>query len=251
MLDLIFWFMLMFASSKMLGYVRNRQIGPFKTILNILSFVGVFVHEISHLILNIAFGVKVKRFSVKYRDKVTRRVAPNGAVTFKDFHRNSLMQIIMGSIAPLFISTLLFMFCLDIIFLLNLNPWVNVVTGFFAISLLIGSRPSTQDFRLIGLAFSNNPRYSLYQLFLVMVSIVIVWFYIDFSILALPYDVIYYILFFSTIVLLYFILKYSMRGLLTLYNRMRPSSAQKLTHVTRKRHKPLHPNKLGIEKPRW
>jgi len=235
----------------MLGYIRNRQIGPFRTILNILSFVGVFVHEISHLILDIAFGMKVERFSVKYRDRTTRRVAPNGAVAVKDFHRYSLMQVIMGSIAPLFVSTLLFMFCLDVIFLLNSNPWINVVTGFFAISLLIGSRPSTQDFRLIKLAFSNNPRYSFYQLFLVMISIVIVWFYIDFSFLILPYDVIYYILFFSIIVLLYFVLKYSMRGLLMLYNRMRPSSTLKFNQITRKRHKPIHPNKSGIEKPRW
>lgn len=251
MVDLVFWFIFMLVCSKTLRYLRNKSLGPFRVILNILSFIGVFVHEISHLVMNIIFGVQIKSISVKYRDERTRRVAPNGVVDIKDFPKYSLMQVTLGSIAPLFISTILFMFCLDIIFTLKLNPWINLVTAFFAFSLLIGSKPSNQDIRLIKYAFSQNPRYSFYQIFLVVLSILVIWYVIDFTLIHFPFDFLYYILFFLLVVLSYYAFKYCFRGLYILYNRLFSSITGDLKFFTRKRHKPIKPSRLGIEEPHW
>jgi hypothetical protein len=105
------------------------------------------------------------------------------------------------------VSTFLFLFCLDVIFNIETDPWVNVVAIFFCVSLMIGSEPSGQDMRLIGVTFRRDPRYSLYQIALVVASGVIVWLFVDLYFISLPFEVLYYIEYFLFVVLFYFLLK--------------------------------------------
>ena len=78
----------------------------------------------------------------------------------------------------------------------------------FCVSLLMGSNPSGQDVRCVGLSFKINPRYSIYQIFLVLISGILVWAFIDLSFIFLPFEVLYYIMYFIYLALFYFLFKF-------------------------------------------
>lgn len=252
MLELFIWYGIILLSSLILRYIRRLRIGPFRVLLNILSFVGVIVHEASHFVLALLFGVKIKGIRVNYHDRWTGAVAPNGAVGLdKTNMDNSVLQMLMAAMAPLFVSTFLFMVCLDLIFTLDTNAGVNVVAGFCAISLLIGSKPSGADLQQIGKAFYRDVRYSLYQLTLVGIAILFVWFVVDLSMVALPFEVLYYIVYFLLVIVLYFVLKGIGLGLRYLYLHIVGPVKVSGRRMTRRRYKPINPKKLGIEEPHW
>ena len=194
MLDLFFWlFAMLIVSIIVQSWYRRTHTPGLKAFLHVLAFVGVFVHEVAHYTLNILFGVKTGKIKVKYRSENKGRVAPHGSVGLPEFERNSFLQTFVGSVAPLLVSTLLFLFCLDVIFNLETEAWVDVVVTVFCVSLFIGSEPSAQDMRLIGMTFRNDPRYSFYQIALVVASGLIVWLFVDLYFIYLPFEVLYYI----------------------------------------------------------
>lgn len=187
---------------------RRAHTPGFKTIFDILMFIGVIVHEISHYTLGVLFGTKMGKISIGFHGTGDHRVAPHGSVDNPEFERNTFMQTFMISFAPLFVSTFLFMFCLDIIFHVQTEIWVKSVAVLFCFSLLIGSAPSGQDIRLVRITFNKDPRYSLFQIFLVLLSGVLVWLLVDLYFINLPFEVLYYIEYFVFLVLFYYGFKF-------------------------------------------
>lgn len=241
----------MVIASLVIELIEHQNWGPISTIFHILAFIGVFVHELSHYVMCVMVGVKPKTFKVKYRSESTGTVAPHGSVNTPEFEKLSFMQSFMISIAPLLISTFLFLFCLDIIFILKTNIWVKLIAGFFAISLLIGSRPSSTDISRISRSYSFNPRYSIYQIFLVLISMGIVLLFVDFSILSVPFEFLIYIIFLLSIIICYFILKYTFRLGYIFYSHSRRYPFSRSNWHLRRRHRALKPSKIGIEEPQW
>ncbi len=90
---------------------------------------------------------------------------------------------------------------------LSSELWIKIVALVFSISLFIGSGPSGQDVKLVGLTFNVKPSYSLYQIFLVLLSGLFVWAFIDLSFISLPFEVLYYIEYFIFVALFYYCLK--------------------------------------------
>ena len=84
---------------------------------------------------------------------------------------------------------------------------VKVVALILCISLVIGSKPSNQDFKVIGYAYKNDPRYSAYQIFLLLFSGLLVWLFVDVYFLILPFEVMYYAEYLLIIIIFYFGLK--------------------------------------------
>jgi hypothetical protein len=82
-----------------------------------------------------------------------------------------------------------------------------VVAIAFGVSLLIGLEPSGQDIKMIGWSFQNDPRYSLYQIFLLVLSGVLVWLFVDVYYFVLPFEVLYYVEYFIVLTAFYFGLK--------------------------------------------
>ena len=78
----------------------------------------------------------------------------------------------------------------------------------FSISLFIGSEPSGQDVRLVGVTFNKNPRYSLFQICLVLLSGVLVCLFVDLYVISLPFEVLYYIEYFIFVALFYYCFKF-------------------------------------------
>jgi hypothetical protein len=233
-------------------FYRHTHTRGLKTFLHVLAFVGVFVHEVAHYASNVLFGVKTGRIKVKYRSEDKMRVAPHGSVGLPELERNSFLQTFVGSVAPLFVSTFLFLFCLDVIFNIETEVWVNVVAIVFCVSLFIGSEPSGQDMKLISKTFRRDPRYSVYQIALVVVSGLIVWFFVDLYFIYLPFEVLYYIEYFLFVVLGYFVLKIVVSIFVSSFRALRGYRFPSIRLLTRKRRfKMFAPRKLQEKEAQW
>lgn len=208
MIELFFWlFAMLLASIVANSWYRRIHTPGFKVMFNIIAFIGVFIHEIAHYTIGSLFGVKKTNIRVKYRSPDTNKVSPHGSVSNPEFERNSFLQTFVSSFAPLFVSTFLFLFCLDIIFRIQTELWIKIVAIVFSISLFIGSKPSGQDVKMIGMTFKRNPNYSLFQIFLVVLSGIFVWIFVDLYLISLPFEVLYYIEYFIIVGLFYYCLK--------------------------------------------
>ncbi len=253
MLDLFFWlFFMLIVSITVQSWYRRAHTPGFKTFLHVLAFVGVFVHEVAHYALNVLFGVKTGKLKVKYRSQNKGRVAPHGSVGLPEFERNSFLQTFVGSVAPLLVSTFLFLFCLDVIFNLKTEAWVDVVATVFCVSLFIGSEPSAQDMRLIGISFRKDTSYSLYQIALVVASGLVVWLFVDLYFIYLPFEVLYYIEYFLFVILIYFVLKTTFWIISSCFSALKRSNLPSIKLLTRKRRfKMFTPRKLHEKEAQW
>jgi len=208
MIELYLWlFVMLLVSSIANTFYRHAHTPGFKTVFDIIAVIGVFVHELAHFTLGIIFGAKMGKITVRYRSRKKPEVSPHGWVDNPEYERQSFLQAFMISFAPLLVSTFLFMFCLDIIFNIQTEIWVKVIATVFCVSLLIGSEPSGQDVKLVGRKFNNDPGYSLYQIFLVLLSGLLVWVFIDLYFISLPFEVLYYIEYFIFLALFYYSFK--------------------------------------------
>jgi len=246
LLDVFFWLFLILLFSigvrKWYGRVHTPGLRAF---VNVLAFVGVFVHEVSHYALNVLFGVKIGKFRVKFRSEDKTMVSPHGSVGLPEFERHSFLQTFVGSVAPLFVSTFLFLFCLDVIFNIQTEAWVNVVAAVFCVSLLIGSKPSGQDMKLIGMTFKIDPRYSLFQIALIVVSGLTVWLFVDLYFISLPFEVLYYVEYFLLVVLVYFLLRIVVFIFVSIFRTFVKPKYPSVKQLTRKRRfKKLAPREI-------
>jgi len=208
MIILYIWFFVMLGCSMLArafyGFARTPG---YKAFINVLAFIGIAVHEVAHYTLGTLFGANPSKMRVKYRSDDKSIVAPHGSVKFPEIQRCSLLQIFTISFAPLLVSTFLLMFCFDVIFNIQTALWVKVIVIVFSVSLVIGSEPSGQDVKQIGYSFQRDPRYSAYQIFLLVLSGVLVWLFVDIYYFALPFEVLYYIGYFIVLTSFYFTLK--------------------------------------------
>ncbi len=245
------YYLLVFGISTIMLFVYRLNLGPFLVVFNILGFVGIIVHELSHYTLCKLLGVPVEHIRVKYRSRITGVVAPHGRVRPKEYYRISFLQAFVVAVSPLFISTWLIIACFDVFNIYGLNELVYIGVGFLIVSLFIGSAPSHADFRFFYNAFKLSPIYSLYQLFLLAISILTIVLSIKGFKILLPIEFMQYIFQFFLVGIAYFLYKYSFRALNNLYRKLNHSKRLNLKLLTRKRHRPVKTHKLGIEEPHW
>jgi len=186
---------------------RRAHTPGYKAAFNVIAFIGVFVHEVAHYTVSLMVGVEPGKFRVKFKSESSPRVAPHGSVENPEFERNSFLQQLAASFAPMLMCTFLLMFCIDVVVNIQTDLIVNIVTVIFGISLLIGLEPSGQDVKVIGYSFKNDPRYSIYQICLLLGAIAIMWIFIDLYVLVLPFEVLYYVVYFVVLTCFYFGLK--------------------------------------------
>lgn len=208
MIELFLWLLLMLGCSMLAQvFYRYARTPGYKAAFNIIAFVGVFVHEVAHYTVSIMLGAKPGKLRVKFRSEIWTGVAPHGSIENPEFERNSLLQTFAVSFAPMLVSTFLFMFCLDLIFNIQTELFVKVVAIVFGVSLLIGLEPSGQDIKVIGYSFKNDPRYSAFQIFLLVLSGTLIWLFVDIYFFVFPFEVMYYIAYFIVLTSFYFALK--------------------------------------------
>ena len=224
-------------------FYRYAHTPGYKAAFNVIAFVGVFVHEVAHYTVAILLGVKPGKFRVKFLSESGEGVAPHGSIENPESERNSLLQTFAVGFAPMLVSTFLFMFCLDVIFNIQTELLVKVVAVIFAGSLLIGLEPSGQDVKVVGYSFKNDPRYSAYQISLLVISGVLIWVFIDLYFFVLPFEVLYYVAYFLVLTFFYFALKgafwivgKSIKGLANKMGKVQVSSPKFFTRKRRFKH---------------
>ena len=228
-------------------FIYSRNLGPFKPILNALRFLGVIIHELSHYFVCFITGATPKSISVKLTHH--GKVNPSGSVSLKEPEKENFMQAFLGSMAPVIVGAWLFGWSLSVALSETFQPFERIIAGFFCISLLLGATPSLADFGFLPRAFKKDVAFSCYQIFLVLLSGLVVWLLIIYYEIVLLLDLIYYIL----IGLMYVVLRYSFKGanyiVLNTHFSKRFNSGPK--NLGKKRMKSKKPNKNPLSWSKW
>ncbi|MFX1338890.1 MAG: hypothetical protein ACFFDK_09800 [Promethearchaeota archaeon] len=225
--------------------------GPFSKIIIVLGFIGVAIHELSHFLMCLIVGIKPKEIKIKFRSEITNKPNPHGHVKH-DGHKQTFLQQTLISLAPLIISTWLFFWSLMIALNSSYNPLVRIAASFFCLSLILGASPSMPDFQNIWRAFKTNLSYSLYQIFLVLVSGILVWLLLNYYEINLMLDLLFYIL----IGIMYYLLKYVLMGInyfvyIVIVRHKNGLQNKMYRLLNKQRLKPQKPYKLGNEEAHW
>lgn len=210
-----FVYLLGYASHKFLYSKDLGSIG--NTFINILFFVGVIVHELSHRTMCAITGVPAYNTRVKYRSEISGEASPHGSVSPRQRFQMSFLQAVLVCFAPLFIGAWIIYFLLQVAFSTSFDPLVRIIAAFCSISILLTSSPSRGDLSFIKLGYQNDPQHSQYQIFLVILSFMIVWVIVGIYNVILPYEFFYYFI----IIFCYIILKYSLISIRILANKIR------------------------------
>lgn len=183
---------------------KTRQKAYFK----ILGVVGILFHEMSHFLMCIITGVKSSKMKVYYKSQ-------HGFVQIDPTERMTFLQAALIGIAPLVFSSYAAYGMFYIMFNMDIELIYKLLAGICFLSLLLGAKPSNTDFKNIGWGFKDDSLYSLYQIFLVIISGVLVYVIVYFTELYLPFYLTFLYFIFTGI--LYYILKYLFIGVRKFY----------------------------------
>lgn len=254
MFIILFFFVGMLIVSYIIQhFIWARDLGPLNAIKNLLLFTGVFIHELSHFIMAILVGVKPESMKVHFRGRFGN-ISPHGSVNL-EVQNYTFLQCVLIGLAPLFVSTWSFLYILGILFsdqAQHLHVFVFFLLVFLLISVITGAAPSKPDFRNMIFMFKQDPRYSIYQVILALLSGVLIWAALFYFEIELIIDIFYYLL----VGIGYYVLKYMIKGLVSIknsINRWQPLVPIKLNYgkFTRARFKPTPPKKLGKKEAPW
>lgn len=214
-----------------------------RILLQAMGTIGVLFHELAHFTMCLLTGVRPGKIKVSHK-------AQSGYVTIDPAERVSFLQTVMISFAPLLISSYIAYYCIYLIFLTNAMVLFKFVAGIIFISIILACTPSGPDLNTIREAFFDDPLYSWYQIGLVAISTLVVFFLN----LPLPYylSFIHYIL----IGILYTLLRYFLLGIRYLVDRVGKKGdlmhiEPPLTHSQRTINKPKPQKKTQIPRGQW
>ena len=201
------------VSYLMLKYITE----PFKKIIVGLMVVGIVIHELFHLLMCLITNTPVE--SVKLLEKIKtegpgyKNYEFNGRLTIKKDRGMSFLQAVLVGVAPLFFSFWLFFFLLDKV-IHPINEIIFFTCLFIVLSIMFSAAPSSEDLKCIPRAFSENVGYSIYQILLLLLSVLLVWLIIP--VLKQPYfhEIIIYLL----IGIFFYVWKYGIKLVSFLYH---------------------------------
>lgn len=246
MLEELFLFLIILITSLVISsllFKNENRLGMFRPIVLRLAYVGVVIHELSHYIACLIVGIKPRHLKIKWRDEYFGKRFPHGSV--EPGKPTSFLQSFVTAFAPLFISTWLIMLTFYIFPNSDFNPIIRIIAGFFCISLFTGAAPSTTDFNYMLYAFRRDKAHSFYQIFLVLLSGVILWTILLFTQIIFFLDVFYYL----AIAGIYLSLKFSFLGIHRVITKLLARDFKKPAKIKFKRFtRPLYkPKKTQTE----
>lgn len=235
--------------------------GPLNKIVKALAIIGIVIHELSHIAMCIITNTRIKSINIinRYENKEKQDIGKYGRYSYfgnieiSENKRLTFLQATVVGLAPLFISFWLFFY----LFLQLFNPQLNVFLFFLyifiMISISLAAAPSFADVVCIPRAFKVDPRYSMYQIFLSGLAILLAWILINIYQLSFFHEAVIYVL----IMVFYYVFKYSFRGINRIIYQISSRKSQKFNRkqnfkrYTRRKFKPSKPRKLGYEEAHW
>lgn len=197
------FFIVLISSLGLSSFLLSEKAGSIQKVAMRLFFIGVVIHELSHYVMSIVVGIPPERIAIKWRNESNGERNPQGYVKIK--RKASFLQAIVIGLAPLYISTWLIFLSIEVIFNPAFTPLIRIFAGFLCISLFLTAAPSSGDLRQITGSFREDPSNSWYQVFLISISMVILWLILLYTRIVFILDVFHYL----AIAGLYLTLKFS------------------------------------------
>jgi hypothetical protein len=176
-------------------------------IFQVLAIPGIIIHEMCHMLMCLITGTHIEsvaftafRRSKRFKDS---RYMFGGHVEVDDQHTSFLQALLVG-LAPMYIMFWIFFLLLDQFLNADL-PYVQwLLYGALMISIVLAAAPSLADLVAIFSSFTFDLRHSLYQVFLLLLSIGTAMLVIEMNHWVIPHEIICYLL----IAGIYFLYKY-------------------------------------------
>ncbi len=191
---------------------------PFKKIIVGVMIIGIVIHELFHVLMCLITNTPIN--SVKFLEKIKKEEGPgyikyefNGNVSIKGEKEMSFLQAVLVGFAPLLFSFWIFFLLLDQV-IHPTNEIIFFICLFTILSILFSAAPSSADLKCIPIAFGENIEHSIFQIFLLLLSIFTTWSLSVQYNLIFSHELIYYLL----IAFFYYGFKYGFKGIHLIYN---------------------------------
>ncbi len=186
--------------------------GTFKKVVIGFMVVGIIIHELFHLLMCLITNTPVERVNLLERIKSEEHPGYkvyefSGSVTVNRSKGISFLQAVLVAVAPLFFSFWIFFLLLHQV-IHPTNEIIFFICLFIVLSIMFSAAPSSADILCIPRAFRDNPSYSVYQILLLFLSILLVWLLIPFLEFLTIHETILYL----SIMLFYYLLKYGFKA---------------------------------------
>ena len=196
---------------------------PFKKIFVGFMIVGIIIHELFHLLMCLITNTPVEKVNLLEKIKSgegsgNKKYEFYGSVSINREKETSFLQVVLVAVAPLFFSFWIFFLLLHQV-IHPANEIIFFVCLFIVLSIMFSAAPSSTDLACIPRAFGDNPKYSTYQILLLLLSILLVWMIIPFLKLPILHETIIYLF----IMLFYYLVKYGFKMVSLIFRFAIPS----------------------------
>ncbi|HEC37548.1 MAG TPA: hypothetical protein ENI29_04885 [bacterium] len=228
--------------SVIFSYLLFHYIGSQSKIIKSLAIVGIIFHELCHLFMCIITNTPRESVSLfkKVESEYGAPIKYYGYVKVNDT-RITFIQSFLISFAPLYISFWVFFFLLNFLINSQVDILIFILIFYIMVSIVLSAAPSFADLAVIPKTFQNFPEHSLYQIFLLTISVLSTWMIVEgYNIQAFHEIVIYLI-----IATFYFGFKYGFKLIDRIYYSIQMkyryktiSNKDTFKRFTRSRYKP-------------
>ena len=234
--------------SVILSYLLYKYFGSQSRIIKSLAIVGIIFHEFCHIVMCIITSTPIESASLLKKVE-SENGAPIKYYGYVKVNKNGVtfIQSFLISFAPLYISFWVFFLLLNFLINSQVDILIFILIFYIMVSIVLSAAPSFGDLAIIPKIFQNFPGHSLYQIFLLVISVLATWMIVEgYNIQAFHELVIYLI-----IASFYFGFKYGFKLIDRIYYSIQMkyryktmSNKDTSKRFTRPRYKPKKPRAI-------
>ena len=198
--------------------LMNYTSGLVSKIFRAIAMTGIIFHELCHVLMCLLTNTPIEKVNLLKRstmrgERGNIQYLYSGSVLVKDRKSLTFLKALIIALAPLLISFWVFFYLLSLLLYgSDLAALSYFLIVFFMASIMLAASPSFADVRVVSESFNNDISYSMYQIFLLSLSIICVWVF-SLSIMII-HEIILYLLIFA----FYVVFKYSIKIVQSLIN---------------------------------
>lgn len=234
--------------SVIFSYLLSNYIGSQSKIIKSLAIVGIIFHEFCHIFMCIITNTPRESVSLlkKVKSENGASIKYYGYVKVNE-NRVTFIQSFLISFAPLYISFWVFFLLLNFLINSQVDILIFIVIFYIMVSIVLSAAPSFADLAVILEVFQNFPGHSLYQIFLLAISVLSTWMTVEGYDIQVFHEIVVYLI----IATFYFSFKYGFKLIDRIYYSIQMkyryrtvSSKDTFKRFTRSRYKPKKPRAI-------